>query len=176
MIDLFIEFLKIGIFAIGGGFATIPFLFHLIETYGWFTADELTNMIAIANITPGPVGINMATYTGFTTKGILGGLLSTTGIILGPFIVTLIAIYFINKFRESTFIKNLFESLKPTAAALLTVVLIYLTTAHFKTENDFNFKALLITIILFLIYPKVKKFPSLIIVFGGILGIIFNIF
>ena len=89
---LFYEFFKIGIFAIGGGYATIPFLFHLTEIYSWFTPFELTNMIAISNITPGPVGINMATYVGYTTKGILGSLISIIGIIIGPFLITLITI------------------------------------------------------------------------------------
>ena len=176
MINLFIEFFKIGLLAIGGGYATIPFLFHLIKNYNWFTPDELTNMIAIANVTPGPVGINMATYTGYTAKGILGSLITTFGIILGPFIVTLIVIYFINKFKNTNFLKEIFENLKPTAAALLTVVLIQLITKNIFNNNIFNLKALLITAILFLIYPYFKKFPSLIILFGGILGIIFNIF
>lgn len=173
---LFIEFFKIGLFAVGGGYATIPFLFHITTVYSWYTAEELTNMIAIANITPGPVGINMATYTGFITNGILGSAVSTFGIILGPFIITLIAAYFINKFKESRFLKKLFENLKPTAAALLTVVVIRLILKNIVIENSISIKYLLITTILFLIYPLVKKQPSLIILFGGVLGIIFNIF
>lgn len=169
---LFYEFLKIGIFAVGGGYATIPFLFHLTEIYDWFTPNELTNMIAVSNITPGPIGINMATYTGFTTAGFFGSVISTFGIILGPFILTLITIYFINKFRESKFIKSVFEGLRPTSCALLTFVMIQLIEQNVMSPFKFNLKAFILTLLLFILYPRLKGRPSFIILAGGILGII----
>lgn len=171
---LFYEFFKIGLFAVGGGYATIPFLFHLTEIYNWFTKTELTNMIAVSNITPGPVGINMATYTGFTAGGISGSIISTFGIILGPFILTLITIYFINKFRESKFIKTVFEGLRPTSCALLTFVMIQLIEQNVMNKTSFNLKAFILTVILFVLYPFLKKRPSFIILIGGILGIGFG--
>lgn len=171
---LFYEFLKIGVFAVGGGYATIPFLFHLTEIYDWFNVSELVNMIAISNITPGPVGINMATYTGFTTGGLLGSIISTFGIILGPFILTLVTIYFINKFRESKLIKAVFEALRPASCALLTFVMIQLIMQNIVGEVDFNLKALLLTAALFVIYPFLKGRPSFVILMGGVLGIIFG--
>lgn len=173
LILLFYEFLKIGLFAVGGGYATIPFLFHLTEIYPWFSQSELTNMIAISNITPGPIGINMATYTGYTTAGILGSIISTFGIIIGPFILTILTIYFIKKFREASFIKALFEGLRPVACALLTFVMFQLIQQNIF-NNNFNFKAFILTIILFILYPFIKSKPSLIILIGAVLGIIFN--
>lgn len=174
---LFYEFFKIGIFAIGGGYATIPFLFHLTEIYNWFTPFELTNMIAISNITPGPVGINMATYVGYTTKGILGSLISIIGIIIGPFLITLITIYFINKFRETKFIKTVFEALRPTSCALLCFVMIELINQNiFNSKFEINLKALILVSLLFLIYKFTKKYPSLIIFIGAIFGVLFNCF
>lgn len=173
---LFYEFLKIGLFAVGGGYATIPFLFHLTEIYNWFSKNQLIDMIAISNITPGPIGINMATYTGFTTKGFLGSVTTTAAIILGPFIITVITIYFINKFRESKFIKAVFNGLRPTSCALLTFVMIQLINQNIFTGGKFSIKAFFLTSILFILYPLFKKRPSFIILIGAMLGILFNIF
>lgn len=74
-IILFLEFFKIGLFSVGGGLATLPFLKELIDKYGWISQDELLNMIAISESTPGPIGINTATYVGYQVSGVLGGLL-----------------------------------------------------------------------------------------------------
>ena len=82
---LFYEFTKIGLFAIGGGYAALPFLYFIQAKYQWFTIEELTNMIAVSNITPGPIGINMATYTGYTTGGIIGSVIATSAIVFLPF-------------------------------------------------------------------------------------------
>ena len=76
-INLIIEFFKIGLFSFGGGYATIPFLYHISETFKWYTFEELTQMIALASVTPGPIGINVATYAGLKTGGIFGALLAT---------------------------------------------------------------------------------------------------
>ncbi|MBR6348683.1 MAG: chromate transporter, partial [Spirochaetales bacterium] len=77
---LFWEFFKTGLFAMGGGMATVPFLFDISAKTGWFTASELADMIAISESTPGPIGVNMATYVGFTTAGIPGGIVATFGL------------------------------------------------------------------------------------------------
>ena len=77
-LQLFYEFFKIGIFSFGGGYATIPFLYHISQIYAWYSLDELTQMVALASITPGPVGINVATYAGLKSAGLLGSLLATT--------------------------------------------------------------------------------------------------
>ena len=172
---LFIEFFKIGLFAVGGGYATIPFLFHLSETHAWFTKDELINMIAISNITPGPIGINMATYSGFTTSGLTGSVVSTMAIVLSPFIVTLITIYFLEKFKNSKFIKTMFNALRPTSCALLSCVMIQLAKDNIL-KNGFSLSPFVITLILFIIYPKVKSRPSLVILIGALLGVIFQHF
>ncbi len=173
---VFYEFFKIGIFAVGGGYATIPFLFRLTEIYNWFNKTELLDMIALSNITPGPVGINMATYSGFKSAKILGSILSTLGIILGPFIITLCAIYFINKFKNSIILQNIFNALKPVSCALLSYVLIGLVQKNIFYGSKLNLKSAVLTFILFVIYPKLKSRPSFIILTGGLLGILFNCF
>lgn len=173
---LFYEFFKIGLLAIGGGYATIPFLMHLTTVYDWFNINQLTDMIAVSNLTPGPIGINMATYSGYVTKGVLGSVISTLSIILAPFLITLTTIFFLNKFKNSEFTKHLFKALRPASCALLTFVMIQLFEQNVFSINKIDIKALFILILLFIIYPFVKKRPSLIILIGGLFGVIFNIF
>ena len=91
-LQLFWEFFKTGLFAIGGGMATVPFLFDISARTGWFTASELANMIAVSESTPGPIGINMATYVGFETAGILGSVIATLGLVIPSIIIIVIII------------------------------------------------------------------------------------
>ena len=100
-LQLFYEFFKIGLFAIGGGLATIPFLQQLIGKYGWFTSEELVNMIAISESTPGAIGVNMATYVGFQTYGILGAVVSTVGLTAPSVIVIIIIAHYFKRFAGS---------------------------------------------------------------------------
>ena len=90
-LNLFIEFFKTGLFAVGGGLATLPFLYSIAERYPWFTTAELADMIAVSESTPGPIGVNMATYAGYTSTGILGGLVATLGLIIPSLVITLYA-------------------------------------------------------------------------------------
>ena len=87
---LFFEFFKIGLFAVGGGLATIPFLYALSDKYHWFSSAQLVDMIALSESTPGPLGINMATFAGFQTIGVLGGAISTFGLVLPALFVIII--------------------------------------------------------------------------------------
>ena len=99
-ITLFYEFFKIGLFAIGGGLATLPFLYDLCGRYSWITTDNIADMVAISQSTPGPLGINMATYAGFKAGGILGGMVATFAIVLPSFIIIVIVANFLNKFKN----------------------------------------------------------------------------
>lgn len=81
-IQLFYEFFKTGLFSFGGGYATLPFLYHISDTYGWYTSKQLSDMIAVSSITPGPLGVNVATFSGYATSGILGAFIATGAVIL----------------------------------------------------------------------------------------------
>lgn len=118
---LFIEFFKTGLFALGGGLATIPFLYEMMEKYHWFNADDLMNMIAVSESTPGPMGINMATYVGFHTTGnnILGGLITTFGLILPSVIVICIVAKFLQKFKTPHWVQDAFYGLRPAVTAMI---------------------------------------------------------
>ena len=100
-LQLFYEFFKIGLFAVGGGMATIPFLMDLTSRYSWFTMADLTNMIAVSESTPGPIGINMATYAGFNAAGIPGALCATLSLVLPAWIIIILIAKFMSSFSEN---------------------------------------------------------------------------
>jgi len=171
---LFFEFFKTGLFAIGGGMATIPFLYEMSDKTGWFTYGDLANMIAVSESTPGPIGVNMATYVGFITgnadggalTGILGAVLATLGLITPSIIVILIIAAVLKQFRDSKLVKDAFYGLRPAstgliAAAALTVLLTTLifpngTEAGFVLA-DVNFIGIALGAVLWVLTNVVKK-------------------
>ena len=111
LLQLFYEFFKTGLFSIGGGMATIPFLQHMGEETGWFTNQDLTTMIAVSESTPGPLGVNMATYVGYETAGVPGALLATLGVITPGIIIILVIASFLSKFRNNRSVEAVFSVL-----------------------------------------------------------------
>lgn len=120
--QLFLQFFHVGVFSFGGGYATLPFLYDIADKFHWYRAKQLTDMLAISSITPGPVGVNVATFAGFTTAGILGSLVATTAIILPSYIIVTIVFKVIDKFRTNRNIKGAIRGLKPAGCALLSAV------------------------------------------------------
>lgn len=121
-IHLFLQFFHVGVFSFGGGYATLPFLYDIAEKYHWYSAKQLTDMLAISSITPGPVGVNVATFAGFATSGILGSLIATTAIILPSYIIVTIVYKVLDKFRTNRNVKGAIRGLKPAGCALLSAV------------------------------------------------------
>lgn len=185
---LFYEFFKTGLFAVGGGMATLPFLDAMALKTGWFTQAQIVDMIAISESTPGPIGVNMATYVGFTIAGPLGSIMATLGLIAPSIIVILIISKFLSKFKDSAIVKSVFYSLRPTSTALIAaagvpVVMLSLTNSDkFKASGSildfFNFGAIILAIILFILTNKVKAtkklHPVVFIAASAILGIVFS--
>ena len=179
-LTMFIEFFKIGLFSIGGGLATLPFLFELTEKYNWFTAEELTNMIAVSESSPGPIGVNMATYVGNTTNGVFGGILTTLALVLPSIIVILIVASILQKFKDNKTVKNLFYGLRAAVAGLLILSVISVFKENFIVSGatklwmmiDYK-KAALFCVLLFLVF-KLKKHPLLYIIIGAVTGILLN--
>ena len=116
---LFYEFFKIGLFAVGGGLATLPFLTDLANKYDWFDVNLLSDMIAISESTPGPIGVNMATYAGIQGAGILGGIVATLSLVLPSIIVIMIIAGFLKKFRSSYYVEAVFKGLRPAVTGLI---------------------------------------------------------
>lgn len=177
---LFWEFFKTGLFSIGGGLATIPFLMDMAEKYSWFTSEELSNMIAVSESTPGPIGINMATYVGFSTAGIAGSLIATTALVLPSLIVIMIIAGFLEKFRENRLVKDTFYSLRPAVIGMLAVSLtsmispLLINFAESSFLEIFNLKAIALFALLLFGILKFKKHPIVYIAIGAIVGIIFK--
>ncbi|MBE7711689.1 MAG: chromate transporter [Cyanobacteria bacterium SIG31] len=159
------EFLKIGLFSFGGGYATIPFLYHISQQYSWYSLDELTKMTAVASITPGPVGINVATYAGFKTAGILGSLVATLSEILPSFILVLIVAKLLKKFSNNFYVEAVLSTLKPIGCALLASVAVGLIRVELN-----NIKSIILLLVLLLLSWKSKKDPIFYIVFAGVVG------
>lgn len=121
-LHLFLQFFHVGVFSFGGGYATLPFLYDIAEKYHWYNAKQLTDMLAISSITPGPVGVNVATFAGFTTSGILGAIIATTSVILPSFIIVTIVSKVLDKFKTNLYVKGAIRAIKPAGCALLSAV------------------------------------------------------
>ena len=176
---MFIEFFKIGLFSVGGGLATLPFMFELADNYKWFTAEELTNMIAVSESSPGPIGVNMATYVGNTSYGILGGIITTLALVLPSIIVILIVASILKKFKENKTVKNLFYGLRAAVAGLLTLSVLSVFKENFVINGaneilqmvDYK-KIILFALLVFGVF-KFKKHPLVYIIIGAGAGILF---
>lgn len=116
---IFYEFFKIGLFAVGGGPATIPYLMDLAEKYDWFTMEDVTNMIAISESTPGPLGLNMATYVGTDALGVLGGAWASIALTIPSIIVIVLVAKFLSNFSQNRWVRAAFYTIRPAVAGLI---------------------------------------------------------
>ena len=188
LIRLFYEFLKIGLFSVGGGMATLPFLYAMADNTGWFTYAQIADMLAVSESTPGPIGINMATYVGYTTAGIPGALAATIGIIIPGIVLVLIITAILDKFRNNVYVEGAFYGLRPasvgliTAAGILVVEISLMNTALYQQTGSiadlFQWKAIVLAAILLVLTRWVKKtkgiHPVYFIVFSAVVGIVFH--
>lgn len=183
---LFAEFFKTGLFAIGGGLATLPFLFDIADRYPWwFDQSMLLDMIAVAESTPGPIGINVATYAGFNAGGLLGGLIATFGLVLPSYIVIVLIAQFLAKFSNSPIVKSIFYGIRPAATgmiaaagfAVLRSTLLY--TDRFSGFNSLlsvlNLPAIVLFAVLYYLYVRFNKHPVFYIAGAAAIGIIFKL-
>lgn len=184
-LQLFFEFFKTGFFAVGGGLATLPFLSNIAEKYPWFDKAMLADMVAVSQSTPGPIGINMATYAGFQAKGILGSIVATTALVLPSFIIIIIVAHYLKKFRESKQVNGMFVGLRPAVTGLIAIAwfeimeLSVFTFDKFMTNKNllsiFDFKALILFLALFWSINKYKKHPAFFLAIGAVAGIILSL-
>ncbi len=185
-LKLFYEFAKTGLFAIGGGLATLPFLYEMSSATGWFTTHDISNMIAVSESTPGPIGINMSTYVGFQTTytyfgiagGILGGITATLSLVLPSIIVIELVSKILNKFKESRIVQEIFYGLRPASTALVAASGMGIAKAAFLIENTaaiaVNYKSLILGILIFVFYKLFKLHPIVYIAAAAVIGIIFK--
>lgn len=165
--QLFLQFFHVGVFSFGGGYATLPFLYDIADKFHWYSTKQLTDMLAISSITPGPVGVNVATFAGFTTAGILGSLVATTAIILPSYIIVTIVFKVIDKFRTNRNIKGAIRGLKPAGCALLSAVGIKLLFT-----SNLHLLGTLILLGFLILSIKKKQDPLFYLGISAILGLI----
>ncbi len=170
---LVFEFLIIGTFSVGGGLATLPYLYSLAERYTWFNKTTLIDMIAISESTPGPIGINMATFAGYKAGGIPGGILASIAVVVTGTVFMLIISKFLDKFKDHILLKKAFYGIRPMVAALIAYAgyeMFKITILNGDALN-LNFVALGVFIVTSIILMKTKISPILLILFAAILGI-----
>lgn len=173
------EFFKIGLFSIGGGMATLPFLMDLTRKYDWFTVSELTNMVAISESTPGPVGINMATYAGYNAAGILGAIVATISLTAPAWIIIIMIAKFLENFSENANVKAAFYGIRPAVATLIgyavweLLKIALVSAAEGKMEiNLINAAVCIVTFALLQIKKLGKLHPLVWIAAGACIGIV----
>ncbi len=189
---LFLEFCKVGLFSVGGGLATIPFLTDLGERTGWFTSGQLADMIAISESTPGPMGVNMATYVGFTSGGVLGGVVATLGLVFPSIVIILVIAGFLQRFRQSKAVDGVFYGLRAASVALITasllqvakIALLFHETSHeiapgqaVPVVETFYWPAILLAAVIFALAkfsPLKKLHPICFIALAAAAGIVFQ--
>ena len=187
LLRLFWEFFKTGLFAVGGGMATLPFLYDMSARTGWFTQARLADMIAVSESTPGPIGVNMATYVGFETAGIPGAVVATLGLICPSIIIIILIARVLKQFRESKTVDAVFYGLRPcsialiAAAGLLVARVTFLNqdapTAGFNPAELLRWKELLLAAVLLVltrfVEPLKKLHPVGFIALSAAVGILF---
>lgn len=182
-LQLFYEFFKTGLFAVGGGLATLPFLEDISQRTGWFTSAQLADMLAISESTPGPIGVNMATYVGFETAGILGSLCATVGLVMPSVILIILISKVLEKFRTNTYVEAAFYGLRPASVAMVAsagigvamTTLLNLTASGFAVLRWRELVLAAVILVLTNFVPKVKKFhPIVFIALAAAVGIIFK--
>ena len=182
-LQLFYEFFKTGLFAVGGGLATLPFLYDMADRTGWFTRTQLADMLAVSESTPGPIGVNMATYVGFVTRGIPGAIVSTLGLVTPSVIVILVIAAFLKAFRHNRYVEAAFYGLRPAstamvAAAGLSVVAITLLNTGATGLAIVNWKALALAAVILALTRWVKPtkglHPIVFILASAVVGVVFG--
>ena len=183
-LQLFWEFLKIGLFAVGGGMATLPFLQDLAEKTGWYSQSLITDMIAISESTPGPIGINMATYVGCNVAGFLGGVVATMGEILPAIVIVVTVSRYLEKFRGSKLVDAAFYGLRPAVTGLIAaagISVVQVAMFHFDLYRQtgvlmdaFDLKKIVFFVVAFAAIKKFRLQPVVYVACAAVVGILLS--
>jgi chromate transporter len=178
---LFVEFFKTGLFSVGGGLATLPFLYRMADTYDWISHTDIANMLAVSESTPGAIGVNMATYTGFKCAGVIGSITATLGLITPSIIVIVIVARILQSFKENAAVKAVFAGLRPAAtgligAAFFGVLRIALINGSAPVWYGFlKWRECILFLAIFLGIRLLKKHPVVYIAIAGAAGVVLGL-
>lgn len=185
LFQLFIEFFKTGLFALGGGLATLPFLYSMADRFHWFTHGDIVNMLAISESTPGAIGVNMSTYSGYHIAGIPGSLIATFGLVIPSVIIIILVARVLESFKNNRYIESGFYGIRPVVAGLICAATLSVFKVAFlkngeldihKIVSSIDFKSVLLFVILYMISKIAEKWgrsihPIFLIVLSGCVGI-----
>ena len=178
---LFLTFFRIGFFAIGGGLATLPFLYEIADKSEWLTRESIANMLAMAQSSPGAIGVNLASYTGFRYAGVPGAYAAALGLIFPSIIIIVIVARILSAFKKNRVVQSLFTAFRPAAAGLLSaagfgaiLLSVWNAAAHVWYES-FRWKETLLMGIIFVLILKFRKHPILYIAGAGAMGLILKL-
>ena len=185
-LQLFFEFFKAGLFAIGGGLATLPFLSDIAAKTSWFTQSDIADLLAISESTPGPIGVNMATYAGFNTGGLPGAVIATLGLVCPSIIIIIAIAKFLDKFQKNPMVNRIFYGLRPasvgliSAAGILVVKMALLDLDAFHASGNLldmiKYKELILAVILFFLMKKFNKLHPAVFLAGSLaVGVILKL-
>ncbi len=179
------EFFKTGLFSVGGGLATLPFLYQMSDRYGWFSNADVADMLAVSESTPGPIGVNMATYTGVTTAGVFGGILATLALVLPSFLVILLVATVLQQFRENRYVQAALNALRPVSVGLIAAAVLSVFAASLFDSQALlagswrevtSIGAILTFAVLLGIYIKWRKLhPIVLVLLGAAAGILLKL-
>lgn len=187
LLTLCLEFFKTGLFAVGGGLATLPFLSEMADKYPWFTHEQLADMIAVSESTPGPIGVNMATYVGFLVFGIPGAILATLSLVLPSLIIIVIVAKMMNKYMNNKYVQWAFSGLRPAVTGLIAAAGWSVVELALLDLTDFNIArfweainipaVIIFALVLFLAqFKKTKKLHPIVFIGAcAVLGIILKL-
>lgn len=182
LLKLFFSFFGIGAISIGGGLSIIPLLTEVMIKNGWMTQAEIIDMIAVSEMTPGPIGINMATYAGYKTAGLLGGLFATLGTVAPSIIIIVVIAHLYHKFKESEYVQGVMKTIRPIVTGMIAAVCVSIAlTSLFNVElyevtskffDLFNFSSIIIALFVFVAGFKFKVHPVILVVASALAGIL----
>ncbi len=166
LLQLFISFLKIGAFSFGGGYAMLPLIKkEVIEIRGWITITEFIDILAVVEMTPGPIAVNSATFLGYEVAGVLGSIVATTAVVLPSFVIILIIAHFLSKFRDSPYVDWAFRGIRPVILGLVASAAITVSM-----DAIVNIPSLIIGVVIFYLITFKELHPILGIIIAGAAG------
>ena len=177
-LDLFLGFLKVGLFAFGGAYGAIPLIRDVVLSYGWLSDEALSYMIAVSESTPGPIMVNLATYVGSTEAGFLGALVATLAVVLPSFIIILLITALLKNAFKNKYVQAVLRGLKPCVIGIVLAMGVYMLVKNCLMEDTFkmNLRSIVITAVLGIVavlykyFSKKKMSPIIMILISSLLG------
>lgn len=169
-LKLFLVFAKIGLFGFGGGMAMLPMIYQSAATFSLMSADEFSNLVAISQVTPGPIAVNAATYVGYNAAGFSGALIATVGVAVPSFVLVILVCHFMARFRESTLMEGAFTGIRPVTAGLIASAVIFMGESTFENLTPVTAGILVLSVVL---VGKFRVSPVMIVLGSGLIGAAF---